>query len=325
VVKTAEAKDAAVRTAALRLAVKLAGKERGKVTPALEKALKDADKSVRVAAAELLTAKGALTTADVPRLQEMLKHGDVEVRGAAAAGLTQLGTGAKEALPALLETVKDETLPAATRLACLKAASTAGADPKDLVPVLQKAARDNNMELRIAALDAVARLGPNASATLGGVIKALDDRESRKAALAALAAIGPGAAKEGIPQALRFIDDAELRPDVLTTLTALKPTGPDAAPLVTKLLEIVGDETKADVRAKEVALLAAVGKPAVQPLALAVDRNPNQHVRQAAAEALGQMGGAARDAVPLLTKAARADQVKEVREAATAAIVKIRK
>ncbi len=324
VLKLLDGPDARTRAKAVRTAGRIGAQDRQRLSDAVDKALKDADKSVRLAAGETLAADLPLGGADVARLQALLTHADLELRGSAARGLAKVGAAGKSALPALLNVLKDDALPPPARQSCLAALAAVGAEAKDVVPELQRALRDNDTELRRAAIDAAGKLGPAGAPAVGGLTRSLDEKELRKSILTALTAIGPAAARDGAAPLARFLDDPETRTDVLATLTVLKPAGADAAPVVAKVIDMLGEEKRKDVRGKAVDLLALIGKPAVVPLTRGL-ANDSPLARQGVAQALGQIGPEARAATASLVVLAQTDPAPEVREAATAAVVRIRK
>lgn len=191
---------------------------------------------------------------------------------------------------------------------------------------------------------------------------AIDDPERRRAVLEILAAIG-GAAKDAVDPLVGLLGNAdpELRGEAAVALAAI---GPDAAPAVPALQQILSSETTpAGLLYPTAYALGRIGpaaRPALDQLMkfsasdddflatvavwAAVKINPGEAsmfeaavprlrkalrsdrelVRLEAAVALGDIGPAARSAVPILELVAEDDPLPAVREAAAAALEKIR-
>ena len=183
---------------------------------------------------------------------------------------------------------------------------------------------------RLAAAEVLAAVGTAAKPALPALVAALADPDEDFASDAALAiaAIGPEAASAVPDLQKRLADDvpAEVR---YAAAFALGSLGPAAKPAVARLAELSQAE---DPLLATVAVWAALkiepGETALFdraiPLlrrALASDR---EIVRLEAAVSLGEIGPAAKTAIPMLEMVAEDDPAKAVRAAAAAAVKRVR-
>ena len=272
------------------LAIGRAGGGSAEAVGALTPALRDADPTVRVAAARVLgqIAPGRLASlrsgqptaalldearggqglfpdpervlalagpgrAAVPALTAALRDPDPGVRWHAAAALMQLEGQGREAVPALLVAMNDEVWE--VRNASGRALEEV-VTPAD-APVLAAALGDDSSETRYHAARALARLGPGAAAALPALVAALRD------------------------------PDWEVRMEASWALAA---SGPRARPALAALVANLAD-AEPQVRASAAWTIAAVGADAaaVEALRPAL-RDPDGEVRRAAAGALARAG-----------------------------------
>jgi HEAT repeat protein len=319
VLKVAEGPDANARGQALRTAGKLGASDRAQIVVAVEKALKDPDKGVRMAAAEVLAADVTLTAADLPRLQELLKHGDTEVRVQGARAIGKIGPAGKAAGPALLAALSTGT-DLALRRESLKALAAVGPDAKEAMPELQKALKENDPDLRKAAIAAVGKLGPAGKEAVPGLVKALEEIELRKDAMTALAGIGPDAREAASSLAL-CLSDKDSRRGALAALVAIKPSGRESQLVVPKVIEVFEDKDR-EVRAKAAEVLGKIGRSAVPSLITALG-NSNADIRLGVVVSLGTVGRDAAPAVRQLLTMAQTDPSQEVRQECINAVTRI--
>lgn len=229
---------------------------------------------------------------------EDLKSKDLAVRQQAVVALEKAGGGGKPAVKPLLEVLKDrsEAAPAVQLRkgavkALAKSAATLPSDWQDsLAANLRLSIKDPNPEVRLLALDAMARTGKIAIPLVADCLSEQDPAVRIKAA-EILAKMGPDA-RNTVPALL----DAARRAD-LTTRVAL------AGHLVK--LDPVND--------------------AVIPILIDAFKTSDAGVRKAAAVALGEMGKFAFKAaeVPLYEVATK-DKDEQVRDAATDALARVR-
>jgi HEAT repeat protein len=164
----------------------------------------DPDKDVREAAVEALMRRGELA---VPALIRRLDHTAAEDRAMTAAVLSRMGPTGRAAAPALARVMRDDpdwsvrvtAAQALDRVAgddpatvavlaraladgaetdrCQAAALLAGHPerPDVVVPALAAATRDSNWRVRLAAVEALERLGPTAAAAAPALADAARD------------------------------------------------------------------------------------------------------------------------------------------------------
>jgi HEAT repeat protein len=322
VVISLTARDARVREQAVRTTVLVGASSRREVLAAVDKTLQDPEKTVRVAAAEVLVRDLALTEADVPRLLALLQHSDWEVRGHGARGLGKVGAAAKEAAPTLLAVLKEASEPALRR-ALLEALSGVGAESKEMIPALQKALQDPDLDLRLGALDAVGKLGPGAKDLASDLlVKALKEADTRQPALAALTVLGSNAPRGLARTVVGYLTDKESRPQVLAALVALKPSGDEAVSAASRMMDLFAEEKRIEQRGKLADAIARLGKPVI-PVVIKYLDNGDPLLRLGAAATLTQIGPPARPALSRLYVHMNTDSIVEVRKECAQAITRI--
>jgi HEAT repeat protein len=148
----------------------------------------------------------------VPVLSEVVGDAQDEpkVRKAAAEGLGRLGAAARTAIPTLEKAFRDSKADAALRRAALQAFDAVGGTGKAAWPGLQELLQDKEAALRLAAVRVAGPVGKDEPA----VIKALEvvclkdnDVEVRLAAIQELGRLGP-VAKEAVPTLMRVATDS---------------------------------------------------------------------------------------------------------------------
>jgi HEAT repeat protein len=195
------------------------------------------------------------------------------------------------------------------RREAIKAIASLGPAGQEALPVLIRATRDENEEVRYWAVDGLRRLGPAAREAAPSLLVVLSDdtRGVQLAARGAMEAIGPAAAAVLAP-ALRS-PDPWLRANAAEALGVI---GEAKGPAVADLMRLLADDSLW-VRASAAWALGHLGKqarPAARPLATALQeelrrdpelREPSQQVRVVnLVYALGRLGKDAGKAVPLI-------------------------
>jgi HEAT repeat protein len=279
--------------------------------PYLVAAFKDKDGDVRQEAVEMLV---PLRAAGVPALVQALKEDDVELRRLVIAALGQIGPDAGEAAPALRAFLDPNKEPNSGGEAT-QALALIG---KPALPVLLEALKDPNPQVRQQAFFALGQIGPASAETL---VEAFKDPKPdvRLQAMQLLAAFG--VTDRPVVQAVAELlkdRDATVRQQALATLENLPADPRDVAPVLLRL------QTDPDAAISRTAgeRLARYGAAVVPSLVEGL-KNEEAAVRVAAAQALGKLGPAARDAVPALTEAEK-DEKTEVQQAAKAALERIK-
>jgi HEAT repeat protein len=234
------------------------------------------------------------------------------VRRAGLEILASQGPKAAPAVPALLRLLEHE----GDRQAAVKTLSSLGPE------VLVQAYRDRaagQPQVRTGILEALGRLGPSASTAVPLLLEALGDADAGVRCTASIALGWTGVRSQEVLQALqeRLQDaDSQVRFHAAEALARLDSSG---APMVEVLVEHLG-KADADRRLAAVAALARLGSAArasTGSLRQLLSRDPDWRVRAAAAKALGRIEGPG--AVPDLIEAL-ADDEQEVRNAAAEAL-----
>lgn len=200
------------------------------------------------------------------------------------------------------------------------------AEAKEAVPALIAALKDADPVVRQFVAYALGEIGPGAAEAASALALALDDGESpvRSAAAEALGAIGP-AAKEHAPALTQRLSDSGdyVRIKAAFALWRIDPrrAGESAAVLAKELSSKDGF-----VRGTAAMRLGEMGKdaaPAVGAL-IQVLYSGKESSHRLVAEALGEIGPAAKDAIPILLERYRkTDTAEKVRLAILGALAAI--
>jgi len=255
--------------------------------PVLEAYLNDEDSEVRNAAARALAKIVPVTAERIRELQERLKSTDaagLADRIRSAEALAVIGHGYAESIPSLLRMLKDQSSAQAARAALVRISPYCAH--------LEALRSEYDSVLTSTAREALERLGPEDAAAVP-IFKAYLAEENlkvRAGAALALAKIGP-AAREALPELqaqLKSTDAAtySIRSHSVEALVAIGEGYADSLPDLTRMLR-EGTATLATVRA------------------------------------LGQLGPAAREAVPALTELLHRNEFPRLQEAARNALERI--
>lgn len=261
------------------------------------------------------------------RLRKGMANSDADAREAAVTGLSSLAEGmpaagraelAAELVPLLADEEREVGRAAGAALIRLGA---------DAAPAIRAKLADPAVRLQL--LEVVAALGPAVKPAVPELVAALGDAGVRGEAAVAIAAIGADAA-EAVPALAKLLGDEQADPGLrYAACYALGRMGPAAAaaePLVRgltespdQLLTTVAVWAALRIKPDDASLFAT----AIPRLRRAL-RDDSELVRLEAAVSLGDIGPAAAPAIPILELVAEDDPVKEVRQAAAAALPKIR-
>jgi HEAT repeat protein len=270
------------------------GPEAEAAVPALVDLIKRRDEDVRLHSAMAL---GKVGRSALPPLTELLHDRDADVRyyGVWAIGLM----GPDPVVPdpprnpeesALKQRLQDKDREVIKLLADhsdqvrRKAAWTLGQNAPGAAaaaPALVPALGDNDEDVRQAAADALARLGPPAVPFLVDALKGTN-AQARAHAASALATLGP-AAEKAVPALVPLLKDpdAGLRSQAIQPLTKV---GKAAVPPLGDALQDADETTRGQ-------LLQALGQVGVEAVPVLVDglKDPRADVRRGAAAALTAM------------------------------------
>jgi HEAT repeat protein len=195
------------------------------------------------------------------------------------------------------------------RREAVKAIGALGPGARGAVPALVRATRDENNEVRYWAVDALRRIGPGASEAAPAlvIVMADDERATQQAARRALETMG----KAAIPPLLPSLNspDPWVRASAAEVLGGI---GADRGDVINRLTHLLRDDSLW-VRSSAAWGLGRIGKPAKraakplqQALAEELRRDPTlaEAAQRARVEnlvyAVGRMGDASKNAVPLL-------------------------
>ena len=278
----------------------------------------DAPWWIRASAAESIRQLGAGGTQATAGLAAMVCDETVNVRRPAARALAAIGPGAKEAVPALTEALGDEYL--ATGVAAARA--LVQIDPQNCtiaIPVLVSGLSDGARAGREAA-EVLAMIGSPALPSLLDALQG-EDRRARIRAAESLGLMGPPArdAVGPLMATLKEQDHRVQRP----AARALGKIGPEARDAVPLLEELLKDRY---VRA---AAAGALGSLRPEALTKSMDlfiealHGGEGWSRRDAADILGDLGPAAKGAIPALQELRFDDCDRSVRDAAASALRRI--
>jgi HEAT repeat protein len=257
----------------------------------------------------------------VEQLIERLKDDDPYVRLAAARGLAALPSVPEITAPIFERALKDADETTLNHALDALARLGAPAVPK-LVTGL------SNEKFRPHALQVLRQIGPPAAPATKALAQLIDhaDEDTARSALLALAAIGPGA-KDAVPALVKALKQKD-RPDGHAVIYALGRIGPAASDAKATLTDLLAgsDEDLALMSAWAIVKIDPSPATAAKAVPVLVSGLTARRVvmRRGAAEALGEMGRAARTSVEALQRATKDDD-KSVRDAAAAALAAIQR
>lgn len=272
--------------------------------PALVAALDDKEQAVRDAATFAFAQVGE---ASIPALTTLLADADVQKRWTAAYALNSIGSP-KTADPLIValndrdERIRDLATSALTRIG------------KDAIEPLAKAAKNENVDVRLAAINALGGMArPDTISILHAALKD-DEPIIRDAAVAALGNTGSAKAIPALTEAIQN-KDTKVRADAVQALVKL---GRDS-------LEVMVEASKDkdwQVRRAATDGLGMLGLADAVPALNRLIVDEDDRVRTAAGLAIARIGPSARLSITPLINTLK-DKSDEVRDAAAYALAKL--
>jgi HEAT repeat protein len=283
----------------------------GEQGPALAGALEDSDPIVR------LLVRRTLEDMAIARLRILRRpSGPPGPPPGGERGLLPAGP-VNEKEPPLLASGEESEAPEVTADPLLKGLRSA-------LPGLAAGLKDPDVRIRLASLDVLEEMGPDAASVAAAVIDATRDQNLfvRWAAARTIGKMGPVNVGRNVTELARLISDSDLdvRAVAARGLERYGPAAKAAVPALTRAVT-VGD---AENRIGALRALQAIGpdaQSAVPAITQALSYSDSR-VRRTAAEVLGRFGPAARSALPALRQAL-SDSEAEVRQAASDALLSI--
>jgi HEAT repeat protein/S1-C subfamily serine protease len=259
--------------------------------------------------------------AAVPDLVRYLDSSKKDFRIKAIANLGKIGSGARLAVPDLIQLLKKES-DAGVRRQALEALNKIGPPEKKDLKLLSSGLSDTNAEVRSYAATAVGKLGRDGRLYLTDLLKVKKDSEAsvRQAMLHSLGQVGRYD-KETVMDALKDglkDTDRDVRVTAAESVVTLGPSAKDI-PLLIDCLKHQDVEVQT-AGARALWNLGPEAKEAVGPLVETLKTSKDDQVRAAVVTTLGQIGDAARPAVPAILETLK---VKDIRGKAMVALGKI--
>jgi HEAT repeat protein len=327
-----EHKDVKFRHVSL-IALETIGAKPAGVTPGLLDALRDdPDEQIRQEVAILLGRMGPDAKGAVEALGDRLandKSGLVRQAAAAALG-GKLAKSAESQVPTLAKALKDKY--DGTRRAAAETLKNLGELAEPAVPQLTEVAQDPKVDRfsRVYAIQVIGQFGKEHKSSGPALVAALADKDAhvsiRQAAAEALGRFGGdfAAGVEALGQALETAPPEVRR----TAAVALGSMGEKSLPAWSAIKKTLQDK-KSDNAARNALIRAAASvakqqDDAVPVLAKLAQDDDAIENRLSAIQELGELGGRAEPAVPTLRDIAQNDARASVRQAAEAALKKIK-
>jgi HEAT repeat protein len=304
-----------------------AGSAAEAAVPSLMRQLRDTNPEVRTRAAVTLGQLGAegspATKQAIPFLLDLVRTDtDDLARRNGITALNKIGAPNKEDVQVLVDNIKDKSPD--VRRYCAMALGLLGFDGRSGMRALVDAAKAKEPPVRQSVALALGRMGSDAKDTTFPVLLELlkdDDRDVRQAAVDGLNLVG-GLTSADLPQLVDLLQVTNAEAKVYGA-TALGKLGPAAKPALASL-QTVFREKEPLARQAAVEALVAIGldsKSAV-PLCIEALQEKDRSLRRRACQALARIGPDAEPASPQLKEAAR-DIDKDLRKLAILAFGKI--
>jgi HEAT repeat protein len=287
----------------------------------LEKQLYDPDVDVRARAAWELGQVGA--AGSVGKLAGALEDRSPAVRANAAASLWRLAPASKTAIPALKKALKDRDGAVVGNAA--GALRKLGVPMAELVPAYRRLLDSYDCDSAVIGLTGLADEAPPVElfdVAWECSAERFSGSDAQGEARDALRKLASRRDRVLVPKMLETLEDLGSRDgsDLVNGLAALEPPVKEAVPLFVRLLDS-GQGATRRAAARGLGRMGATALPAVPTLAEVLWRDPDQEMRLAAAESLGEIGPkGAKTSAPALAKAAKEDRWPKVRSASLTAL-----
>jgi HEAT repeat protein len=265
------------------------------LAPLIGKLLKSSNERDQVMAARALRAMGPAGSSQAPLLIDFIRQQrSWDATWAAGQALGKMPA----ALPALLPLLDDPS--PRVRSGVLQALGEMGAAASAHAPRVATFLDDGDSSIRREAITALGKMGPAAAEHAPRIGPRVKDSDwlARHAAVEALGRMGPAAAAQA-PLLGESLKSQERRL-VLAAVQALGKLGPAAAASQAPLLVDVLKAHPRDDELMRATVELLQGMPVAAPLLAPLLRYPEAMVPVHAAAALGGLGAAAREQVPLL-------------------------
>jgi HEAT repeat protein len=307
--------DARLRWDAL-LYLSTMGREAKEAIPVLNELVKGGD---GIACYALVAAAGPEATAAIPLLINNISGGEWD----SSDTLIEIGPAVVDPL---IAATKDMGNWKSRDWSAKVLAGVAEKDAK-VIPKLIAALKSTQTHTRYVAVSALGRLGAKAKAALPGLTETLKDQDVwvRVNACWSLIGIAGPQAKAAIPVLATEIHNGEMwvRRSSVQALASLGPAAKELAPAVQEKLKD-GDVGVRVVAAWALLQMGGLDAKAAMGVLVPALKDPDSWTRQTSASYLGELGSAAKEALPAL-EALSGDQIEDVRKAAAEAIQKVRK
>lgn len=278
-------------------------------TSRLLAALEDAHPAIRAYAFRMLDDIGTYRRIPWERMRAGIEDTDGDVRHAA---IRALGfRSPPEARDVLLKALEDED-PRIRAAAVSRLGQWAKESPQ-VVEALIGALGDDSSRVRSDAAEEIRDAGKAAAAAVPALVRLLDDEDVREEAAEALGEIGVAD-----PDAMRKLEgflaapDLGFRFEVARAVRRLGRDPRDLAPIFAEMLR-KGEDWKRDEGAEELGKLGEAARPHVADLVASL-KDKELRVRSGAAEALGNLGAIAEEALPALDALGGADKEFDLAE-----------
>jgi beta-lactamase regulating signal transducer with metallopeptidase domain/HEAT repeat protein len=219
---------------------------------------------------------------------------------ASLAAIPRIGVSS---VPALIEAVKGDNRNA--RRFAIQALAELGTDARAVMPALLQVMKTGDVDTRCMAITAAVQIDPHAKGVVPALIQALQDAETADTAMLAVKKVGEEA-KPATAALLAFLRDKDTDTQ-LQTIRALAAIGARKESAVEAGRLLRGKNEQA--RQEAFQFLQSLGvdaKPAV-PALIAVLKDPEDRYRSWTLTVLGNIGPAAKEAIPTLNELLRAN------------------